>query len=79
MVVLTACLSEAKKILDTSGGLDSEKILELEKKQKTLKKENRKTEPFNIHTSSFIFPALAKSMLVGTKMIFSEHQTQPET
>ena len=37
MVVLTACLSEAKKILDTSGGLDSEKILELEKKQKTLK------------------------------------------
>ena len=37
MVALTACLGKAKKILDTSGGLNSEKILELEKKRKTLK------------------------------------------
>ena len=33
MVALTACLGKAKKILDTSGGLNPEKILELEKKR----------------------------------------------
>ena len=37
MVALTACLGKAKKVLDASGGLNSEKILELEKKRKTLK------------------------------------------
>ena len=37
IVALAACLGKAKKVLDTSGGLNSEKILELEKKRKTLK------------------------------------------